>query len=86
MYCSNLLFLYCAYVLIFQCTNALKQGFSTFWYLGTPKSRLYPSVYHQIGVVSPSRTPKIKNLTQNFILVVYKILHIPCELLKHPSG
>jgi hypothetical protein len=38
-------------------TYDLEQGFSTFWYLCTPKSKLYPSPYPQIRLVSPSHTP-----------------------------
>ncbi len=30
--------------------NALTQGFSTFWYLRTPKSMLYPYEYPQIKI------------------------------------
>jgi hypothetical protein len=45
-----------------HCFVCLKQGFSTFWYLGTPKSKFYPSAYPQIKVVSHLRTPKWKIL------------------------
>ncbi len=38
--------------------HALRQGFSTFWYPGTPKSKLYPSAYPQIRIICPSCTPQ----------------------------
>jgi hypothetical protein len=60
----------------------LEQGFSTFWYLSTPKSKLQPSVYPQIRVVSLLRTPKSKILHKwaSFLF----ILRTPCELLTYP--
>jgi hypothetical protein len=49
-------------VKLYVLPNRLKQGFSNFWYLRTPKSKLDPSAYPQIRLVSPSRTPKSKIL------------------------
>jgi hypothetical protein len=51
--------------------NYLRQGFSTFWYLCTPKSKFYPSAYPQIRVVSHLRTPNQKILP----------MRTPCKLL-----
>jgi hypothetical protein len=43
----------------------LNQGFSTFWYSRTPKSKLYPSAYPVLFAY-----PQIKNSTQiSFIWV-----------------
>jgi hypothetical protein len=55
----------------------LIQGFSTFWYSRTPKSKLYPSAYPQIRIVSPLRTPQ-KNSTQiSFIWVSFFKFCVP---------
>ncbi len=52
----------------------LDQGFLTFCYLRSLKSKFYPSAY-----------PQIKNSTQiSFFLLGFKILHTPCKLLMYP--
>ncbi len=42
--------------------NNLSEGFSTFQYSRTPKSKLCPSAYPQIRIVPPFITPKSKSL------------------------
>ncbi len=46
----------------------IDQGFSAFWYLCTPKTKLYPPEYPQIRVVSPSCTPKSKFFPNELLL------------------
>ena len=66
--------------------NWLMQGFSTFWYLRTPKSKLYPSAYPQIRIASPSCTPKSKILPKwaSFECFFVFVLCTTCKLLTYP--
>ncbi len=65
--------------------NSLDQGFSTFRYPRTPKSKLYPSVYPQIKIICPSRTPKSKILPKRASFEhFFFIFRTPCYLLTYP--
>jgi hypothetical protein len=55
------------------------QGFSTFWYPRTPKSKLYPSAYPLIRIICPLLTPKSKILPkrasfEHFVNFAYPLL------------
>ena len=81
--------------------NLLYQGFSTFCYLRTPKTKLCSSAYPQIRVVPPLRTPKSQLYSSEYLQirilppllikisyfrVVFKLSRTPCELLAYPQG
>jgi hypothetical protein len=66
---------------MFSTTNWLIQGFSTFWYSRTPKSKLYPSAYPH-----PLPYPQIKNSTQiSFNWVRFFEFCVPLWALCVPS-
>ena len=67
-----------------------KQGFSTFWYSRTPKSKLYPSVYP-----IPFAYPQIQNSTQisfiwvrffEFCILLWALRVPPVASSRTPSG
>jgi hypothetical protein len=65
------------------CKKGQTQGFSMFWYLGTLKSKLYPSAYPQIRLVSPLRTPSSNKLhTCGFFNFAYPS-RTPCGLFTY---
>ncbi len=65
----------------------LWQGFSTFWYPRTPKSKFYPSAYPQIRIVCPSRTPKSKILPKRASFECFFEFRVPPDILSRtPRG
>jgi hypothetical protein len=60
--------------------NPLEQGFSTFWYSRTPKSKLHPSAYPHPLCVPPNKKFYTNKLhLGGFFKFVY-----PCGLLAYP--
>ena len=74
--------------------NSLAQGFSTFWYSCTPKSKLYPSAYPQSDLY-PFCVPPTKKFYPNklhfsgFFLILRTPVgssRTPCDLFTYPLG